>query len=73
MTVYAPAEHQPKLGRSREELTEVRISVWFSSAGGFHTLPPLSLLTLSTVYCRDNVEIKFPSLNPKIACHLENV
>lgn len=27
MTVYAPAEHQPKLGRRREELTEVRLSV----------------------------------------------
>lgn len=29
MTVYAPAEQQPKLGRRRDELTEVKVaSLW---------------------------------------------
>jgi len=37
MTVYAPAEHQPKLGRRRHELTEVRLSVCFSFVGFFNT------------------------------------
>lgn len=65
MTVYAPVEHQPKLGRRRDELTEVRVLVYFSFVAFLMLLRLLSIFNIvHRLLCRSNS-------NLSIACHLE--
>lgn len=64
MTVYAPVEQQPKLGRRRDELTEVKILVNFICVDFLYSASPFYSFFLSTLfkYCPQIyvvVEMKF--------------
>lgn len=67
MTVYAPVEQQPKLGRRRDELTEVKILVNFICVDFLYSASPFYSFFLS-VYTFQILSTDLRSCGDEILC-----